>query len=123
VPSINKTSELVQEVSAASNEQSTGVSQINQAMNLLDQITQQNASSAEQLSATAEELAAQAARLRQRMEIFTLKKSARGARDEEIVIDPAELSDALFENAPVKTAPVRMRAAAKSGNRSEFERF
>ncbi len=72
VPSIHKTTELVQEVSAASNEQSTGVAQINQAMSLLDQITQQNASAAEELSATAEELAGQAKTLRQRMEIFTL---------------------------------------------------
>ncbi len=72
VPSIHKTAELVQEVSAASNEQSSGVAQINQAMSLLDQITQQNASAAEELSATAEELAGQAKTLRQRMEIFTL---------------------------------------------------
>jgi len=75
VPSIHKTAELVQEVSAASNEQSTGVAQINQAMSLLDQITQQNASAAEELSATAEELAGQAKTLRQRMEIFTLATS------------------------------------------------
>jgi methyl-accepting chemotaxis protein len=72
VPSIHKTAELVQEVSAASNEQSSGVAQINQAMSLLDQITQQNASAAEELSATAEELAGQAKTLRQRMEIFAL---------------------------------------------------
>lgn len=41
-------------------------------MSLLDQITQQNASAAQELSATAEELAGQAKTLRQRMEIFTL---------------------------------------------------
>lgn len=85
VPSIHKTAELVQEVSAASNEQSSGVAQINQAMSLLDQITQQNASAAEELSATAEELAGQAKTLRQRMEIFTL--GAKRIADEPTVPD------------------------------------
>jgi len=76
IPSIHKTTELVQEVSAASNEQSSGVSQINQAMSLVDQIAQQNASAAEELSATAEELAGQARTLGMRMEIFTLSEAA-----------------------------------------------
>ncbi len=72
VPSIHKTTELVQEVSAASNEQSSGVAQINQAMSMVDQIAQQNASAAEELSATAEELAGQARTLNKRMDIFNL---------------------------------------------------
>jgi methyl-accepting chemotaxis protein len=60
VPAIKKTAELVQEVAAASHEQSSGVNQINMAMGQVDQVTQRNASSAEELSSTAEELAAQA---------------------------------------------------------------
>ncbi|MBK5260173.1 MAG: HAMP domain-containing protein [Thermoanaerobaculia bacterium] len=96
VPSIHKTAELVQEVSAASNEQSGGVAQINQAMGLVDQITQQNASAAEQLSATAEELDGQAKTLRQRLEIFTLadrgdrsaKKRPQLAEVPELDVDP-----------------------------------
>lgn len=119
VPSINKTSELVQEVSAASNEQSTGVSQINQAMNLLDQITQQNASSAEQLSATAEELAAQASRLRQRMDIFTLKTKQRS----EMVLDPTELSDALFDEPARPLVAARARVTPRAVEHADFERF
>lgn len=77
VPSIHKTTELVQEVSAASNEQSSGVAQINQAMSMVDQIAQQNASAAEELSATAEELAGQAKTLGVRMDIFNLVSSSR----------------------------------------------
>lgn len=92
VPSIHKTAELVQEVSAASNEQSSGVAQINQAMSLLDQITQQNASAAEELSATAEELAGQAKTLRQRMEIFTL-----AARRTVVSDEPPAVEDDLPE--------------------------
>ncbi len=70
VPSIRKTSELVQEVAAASNEQAAGVSQINLALSQVDQVTQRNASSAEELSSTAEELSAQAEALQQLMSFF-----------------------------------------------------
>ncbi len=72
VPSINKTSALVQEISAASGEQSDGVGQITSAMNHLSGATQQTASASEQLSATAEELSAQAAQLQDLMSHFEL---------------------------------------------------
>jgi methyl-accepting chemotaxis protein len=70
VPSIAKTAELVQEVSAASTEQSSGVNQINKAMSQVDEVTQRNASSSEELASTAEELAAQAEALMQMMAFF-----------------------------------------------------
>jgi len=60
VPGISKTSELVQEINAASREQSSGASQISEAINQLSETTQRNAAAAEQLAATAEELASQA---------------------------------------------------------------
>ena len=70
VPSITRTSDLVQEIAAASEEQTAGVGQINTAMNQLSQITQQSASSAEELAATAEEMSGQAEQLQQLMEFF-----------------------------------------------------
>ena len=72
VPSIKKTADLVQEIAAASGEQSTGVGQINTAMNQLNQITQQNASSSEQLAATSEEMSGQAMQLQELMAFFTI---------------------------------------------------
>ena len=72
VPSINKTSDLVQEISAASEEQSSGVGQINTAMSQLNTITQQNASSSEELSATAEEMSSQAQQLQSVMNFFKI---------------------------------------------------
>lgn len=72
VPTIKKTTELVQEVSAASNEQSSGVGQINRAMSQVDQVTQQNASSAEELASTAEEMASQAESLQHLMGFFQM---------------------------------------------------
>lgn len=70
VPDIQKTSDLVQEITAASQEQSSGVGQINIAMNQLNQITQQSASSSEELAATAEEMNAQATQLMQLIGYF-----------------------------------------------------
>ncbi|WP_286788946.1 MULTISPECIES: methyl-accepting chemotaxis protein [unclassified Pseudomonas] len=72
VPSIGKTSDLVQEIAAASEEQTSGVGQINTAMSQLSQITQQNASASEELAATSEEMSGQAEQLQQLMEFFTL---------------------------------------------------
>ena len=70
VPSIQKTADLVKEVAAASREQSSGVNQINKAMSQVDQVTQRNASSAEELSSTAEEMSSQAEALSQLMGFF-----------------------------------------------------
>lgn len=72
VPSIKKTADLVQEITAASEEQSGGVTQINEAMSQLDKATQQNASASEELAATSEELSGQATQLQQSVAFFKL---------------------------------------------------
>ncbi|MDD1620009.1 MAG: methyl-accepting chemotaxis protein [Methylococcaceae bacterium] len=77
VPSIAKTSDLVQEIAAASQEQSAGVSQVNTAMSQMNQITQQNASASEELASTAEEMTGQAEQLQNLMSFF--KIGQRGA--------------------------------------------
>ena len=76
VPDIQKTSELVQEISAASAEQNSGVAQITNAVQQLDSVIQQNASSTEEMASTAEELSAQAQALREAMSFFKLHKAA-----------------------------------------------
>jgi methyl-accepting chemotaxis protein len=70
VPSIRRTAELVQEVTGASKDQAVGVSQMTRAMEQVDQVTQRNASAAEELASTAEELASQALALQQLMAFF-----------------------------------------------------
>jgi methyl-accepting chemotaxis protein len=70
VPSIQKTAQLVREVVAASEEQAMGVKHMNRAMIQVDQVTQRNASAAEELAATAEELSAQASALEQLVSFF-----------------------------------------------------
>jgi methyl-accepting chemotaxis protein len=85
VPSITRTSELVQDIAESSAEQSAGVAQINNAMTQLNHITQQSASSAEELAATAEELLAQTSALQDLMAFFSItggnaRTTTKGAR-------------------------------------------
>ncbi len=79
VPAIRKTADLVQEVAAASSEQSAGVAQVSKAMSAVDEVTQRNASAAEELSSTAEEMASQAEALQRLMAFFAIREEA-GAR-------------------------------------------
>ena len=72
VPDIQKTSELVQEITAASAEQNSGAEQINKALQQLDQVIQQNASGAEELASTSEELSSQSEQLQRTIEFFKL---------------------------------------------------
>jgi len=81
VPSIAKTSDLVQEIASASEEQSTGASQINGAIVQLSEATQQNASASEELAATSEEMSGQAEQLQQLMQFFRVGDSTETAHE------------------------------------------
>ncbi|MCK5933655.1 MAG: MCP four helix bundle domain-containing protein [Fulvimarina manganoxydans] len=75
VPDIQKTAELVSEISNASREQNTGAAQINMAIQQLDKVTQQNTSAAEEMASTSEELASQAEQLQHAIAYFRLDQS------------------------------------------------
>jgi methyl-accepting chemotaxis protein len=77
VPNIKKTADLVEEITAASDQQSTGVNQINLSMSMLDKVTTQNASGAEELAATAEELSSSVESLKELLSFFNLDGGAR----------------------------------------------
>jgi methyl-accepting chemotaxis protein len=97
LPSIGRTADLVQEIAAASQEQTSAAGQINTAMSQLSRLTQQNASASEELAATSEEMSGQALQLQQTMGFF---KVGNGEAVHE-------------EAAPVARVP--KRAAAKRG--------
>ena len=85
VPDIQKTSELVQEISASSKEQDTGAEQISKAIQQLDSVIQQNASASEEMASTSEELSGQAEQLKDTISFFhidssLMRSSAGGAR-------------------------------------------
>ncbi len=70
IPEIEKTSKLVQEISAASMEQNSGADQVNNAIQQLNQVTQQNAAASEELATSSEELASQAEQLKENIAYF-----------------------------------------------------
>src|SRR3972149_3180700 len=84
VPDIQKTSELVQEITAASAEQNSGAEQINKALQQLDQVIQQNASGAEELASTSEELSSQSEQLQNTIAFFKLADSASSRSSEKV---------------------------------------
>lgn len=93
VPDIQRTADLVQEINAASQEQSTGSKQVNKALQQLDQVIQHNASASEELASTSEQLSAQAEQLQASVSFFHL--------------------DANIRRAPALAAPNRKNAPAK----------
>ncbi len=81
VPDIQKTSKLVQEITAASNEQNNGADQINNAINQLNEITQQNASASEEMATSSEELSSQADRLLNITSYFRMNGEYKSEKD------------------------------------------
>ncbi|MGN6109915.1 MAG: methyl-accepting chemotaxis protein, partial [Kofleriaceae bacterium] len=77
VPDIRKTAELVQEVAAASREQSAGIEQTNKALQELDKVTQINAAAAEEMASTAGELSSQAIQLQNAVGFFKIERGER----------------------------------------------
>ncbi len=75
IPQIEKTTQLIQEISSASKEQSSGAEQVNNAIQQLNSITQQNASSSEELSASAEQMTGQAEQLKELVAYFKTEKN------------------------------------------------
>jgi len=119
VPAIKKTAELVQEVAATSREQATGVGQVNKAMTQVDQVTQRNASAAEELASTAQELTAQADALHQLMAFFRVvgMEEVGGYRRPAVPVAPAPRSAPPAVPRP-EALPAALARATSGGNGS-----
>jgi methyl-accepting chemotaxis protein len=103
VPDIQRTAELVQEITAASKEQDTGAEQINKALQQLEQVIQQNASAAEEMASTTEELTGQSEQLVSALAFFqTGEEEVAGRRSAKPVRS-------------VPTAPAKVQKAASGG--------
>jgi methyl-accepting chemotaxis protein len=115
LPDIQRTTELVKEINAASSEQNAGAEQINRAIQQLDKVTQQNASAAEQMSATSQELASQSVLMQEAAAYFRLDEHGeRGARSAPAKAKPAAQAAAAHtaHAAPAPRASARAKAAA-----------
>lgn len=78
VPNIQKTAELVQEISAASREQDAGADQIAKSIQQLDAVIQQNASASEEMASTSEELSGQSDQLAEMISFFSVDDGTHG---------------------------------------------
>jgi len=141
VPDIQRTAELVQEISAACKEQDTGAEQINKAIQQLDQVIQQNASASEEMASTSEELASQAEQLQGTISFFRTGEGAAARKVSSISgrrqTPPRKASADHGESSPVNGhangyhKPVRVAAGGvildmeggRDGLDGEFERF
>ncbi len=115
-----KTTDLIQEISASSQEQNQGMSQINTALMQLDTVTQHNASASEQIASTSEELASQALLLNNEVSFFQLDMgmylSDKKARPERLEA-PAPAYTQAVETSIIETLP------PTNDNEEEFDEF
>ena len=88
LPEIEKTKDLVYGISASSEEQNTGATQVNLAVQELDKIVQQNAAASEKMASTADSLTAQAGQLQSAMEFFQLSSQPRMPNDTALKTKP-----------------------------------
>jgi methyl-accepting chemotaxis protein len=122
VPSIKKTSDLVQEISAASQEQSIGVGQINSAVTQLSQTTQQNATSSEELASTAEEMSGQAEQLQQTMSFFKTGSAAKSPKSSGSVRKSGTAAKAGMK-APARMVAGNLALQPDEQDESQFTKF
>jgi methyl-accepting chemotaxis protein len=99
VPDIQRTAELVQEITAASKEQDTGAEQINKALQQLEQVIQQNASASEEMASTTEELTGQSDQLVSALSFFRTGGEGRHALARPGAARPAEQFDTPAQGA------------------------
>ena len=109
VPDIQRTAELVQEITAASKEQDTGAEQINKALQQLEQVIQQNASAAEEMASTTEELTGQSDQLVGALSFFKTGDEDSAQERRNPGAKPARQAHAA---SPVKSAKPNGHAAA-----------
>lgn len=125
VPDIEKTAALIQEISAASNEQNAGATQINQAISQLDSVIQQNASASEEMASTSVELSAQGQQLQMSMSFFTVNANSQRGPARQVIASRESL--AALPNAQAKhernAQPSGIALEMDSSSDEDFERF
>ena len=126
VPSIQNSSMLVQEISAASKEQRDAAEQINNAIQMLNDISQQNAASAEEMATNSEELSSQAEQLRSVISHFKIdgisnSKNRRNVSPQKL-ISKKNLEE--FKNNPIESGKgIDIDLNTPDALDDEFERF
>ncbi|MGJ7914765.1 methyl-accepting chemotaxis protein [Massilia sp. LXY-6] len=112
VDSVRRVTDILGEISSASQEQSAGIEQINEAITQMDTVTQQNAALVEQAAAASQSMQDQAARLSAAVAVFKLDHAS------------ASATVAAPPRAPARTAlPARPARPAATAAVSDWEEF
>ena len=94
VEGVTKITDTISEIAKLSNEQATGIAQINSGLSQVGQVVQNNAATAEQSAASSEELSSQAELMKQMVERFRLREGVRGLPGGNVMLlDTASGSD------------------------------
>ncbi|MBL4826974.1 MAG: hypothetical protein JKY66_04560 [Spongiibacteraceae bacterium] len=123
LPGINKTADLVQEITSASEEQSTGAGQISSAMSQLDKVTQQNAASSEELAATAQEMRDRSESLQDMISFFTLDNAMGDSHPSKSVAVESNVIEQATTPAEVLSFPRQASTTAPSGEEESVEGY
>ena len=127
VASIGHVTDIMSEISAASQEQSTGIAQVNQAIGQMDQMTQQNAALVEQAASAAESMQDQAASLAQAVSVFKLGAAAHAAGALQPQPAAAIATRSAAPRLPVKASPAAQAkppaAASRATGTDDWEEF
>jgi len=132
VPEINKTAQLVQEITNASVEQTSGAEQVNNAILQLNQVTQQNAAASEEVATSSEELASQSELLLDSIRFFKLENDVHAKKHSTVakttsqninVVSPS--AKVIKFNGPVKNmkSGFNLNMDENGTAESDFERF
>lgn len=132
VASVRRVTDIMGEITAASQEQSAGIEQVNQAITQMDQVTQQNAALVEEAAAAADSLQEQAASLSEIVSVFRVNGSSASSSKKPAVAPRSNVAKVvkLAPRAPVLVKPakqlakpVRQAAVASGGGAGDWEEF
>jgi uncharacterized phage infection (PIP) family protein YhgE len=123
VDSIRRVTDIMNEIAAASQEQTAGIEQINSAVAQMDEVTQNNASLVEEAAAAAQSLQNQADSLTRLVSVFRIREEDNARRAASIQIEKllkASLPKAATTRSPVAKRPI---AASTAGSGDEWDEF
>ncbi len=121
VSSVQRVTDIMGEISAASQEQYAGIEQVNQTVTQMDESTQQNAALVEEASAAARSMEQQATELSQAVALFKLEEHAAPLRQPTLAIAPKPRSYARPAPAPI--AARRLQSSAAVTNDKDWQEF
>jgi methyl-accepting chemotaxis protein len=130
VTSVQRVTDIMAEISAASQEQSAGIEQVNQTITQMDETTQQNAALVEEASAAARSMEEQAQDLANAVSVFqldtqlaTASASSRRRGFSPEPTTPAALKKPTTARSPARTSPARLAKPEPSFAEGEWAEF